>query len=126
MFEFFNIIASSWSHVPRRWIANVFQALAAITVVFAQHGPGKLPHESCVALEGEYTKYRENYNRNLSFYNELFHMFCKYFIEFSQRNVMRNKKFTGLALWALRDSKLRFPVRPKMHSFEHLILGPLI
>ena len=54
----------------------MFQALAAITVVFAQHGPGKLPHEVCVVLEREYTMYRENYNRSLSFYNELFHMFC--------------------------------------------------
>ena len=31
---------------------------------------------------------------------------------------------TGLALWSLNASKLRFPVRPKMHSFEHMLLRP--
>ena len=35
-------------------------------------------------------------------------------------------KCAGLALWALESSKLRYPVRPKMHSFEHLTLGPSI
>ena len=29
---------------------------------------------------------------------------------------------SGLALWALESGKLRFPVRPKMHSLEHLKL----
>lgn len=29
----------------------------------------------------------------------------------------------GLALAALGERKLRFPVRPKMHSFEHMSLG---
>ena len=29
----------------------------------------------------------------------------------------------GLALWALAQSRLLFPVRPKMHSLEHMLLG---
>ena len=28
----------------------------------------------------------------------------------------------GLAMQAVQDRKLRFPVRPKMHSLEHLML----
>ena len=36
------------------------------------------------------------------------------------------KKRSGLALRALHAGKLRYPVRPKMHSFEHTILGKKI
>ena len=37
--------------------------------------------------------------------------------------IFPNNYISGLALDALRKGYLRFPVRPKMHSFEHMILG---
>ena len=44
-----------------------------------------------------------------------------FFVGLYFSNVYSNQ-FRGLSLWALEDRKLRFPVRPKMHSLEHMSL----
>ena len=52
--------------MPARWILGVFEALAAIYVVFSSHGRGLLPPNLQEALEKDYEKYRENYNSSLT------------------------------------------------------------
>ena len=44
----------------------MFEALAAIYVVFSSHGRGLLPPNLHEALEKDYDKYRENYNSSLT------------------------------------------------------------
>ncbi len=46
-----------------RWICDVFSALADLAIIFASHGPGKLPMEAVQQAETLYVRYRENYNR---------------------------------------------------------------
>ena len=45
-----------------RSIRDVFQSLAAISVVFAGNGPGLMPCAANLAVERHYIKYREEYN----------------------------------------------------------------
>ena len=45
-----------------RSIRDVFQSLAAISVVFAENGPGLMPCAANLAVERHYMKYREEYN----------------------------------------------------------------
>ena len=43
---------------------NAFKALADMSTMLAEHGPGLMPREVVDALEREYLIYRENYNSN--------------------------------------------------------------
>lgn len=47
---------------PARCINEVFEALSAMSVTFAEHGPGWLPGNAVAKLEDEYMRYREFYN----------------------------------------------------------------
>ena len=47
---------------PARCINEVFGALSAMSVIFAEHGPGWLPGNAVAKLEAEYMRYRECYN----------------------------------------------------------------
>ena len=45
-----------------RSIRDVFQSLAAISIAFAENGPGFMPRAANLAVERHYIKYREEYN----------------------------------------------------------------
>ena len=47
---------------PSRWISNIFDALVKIAVVFAEHGPGRMPAEQNRICESSYLRYRMDYN----------------------------------------------------------------
>ena len=47
---------------PDRWIQEVLGALTSISILFAEHGPGRFLGNTVAAIETEYMRYRENYN----------------------------------------------------------------
>ena len=51
------------------------EALAAISVLFAQHGPGRMPADACLTAEREYLRYRQNYNSS-------FLSICKFLVSY--------------------------------------------
>ena len=112
---------------PWRWLAGCFSAFGKITAIFAAHPAGPLPPEQVTTVETEYMSYREKYNRRLD--QGLFVFWSHVHIVQGQGDLEQFFCCTayvsdwGLALWALAQSRLLFPVRPKMHSLEHLILG---
>lgn len=61
MSEVFGLSHSKKKH-PSRWISNIFEALVTIAVVFAEHGPGRMPAEQNRICEGSYLRYRMDYN----------------------------------------------------------------
>lgn len=52
--------------IPCRWIRDVFDALSGLSILFAKHGPGKMPSDAIASAEQLYMLYRDGYNRYLT------------------------------------------------------------
>lgn len=128
-----HIVDDAFSICPWRCIKEVCAALSSIADVFAREGPGLMASDVNRFVEQQYLSYREHYNSPLSakHVNVLVKRFSYvYLSEFKNQNwpklcfpTITFATSSGLAMQSLVAGKLRFPVRPKMHSYEHMTLG---
>lgn len=127
-----HIVDDAFSTCPWRCIKEVCAALSSIADVFAREGPGLMASDVNRFVEQQYLSYREHYNSPVSAkpLNVLVNKFSSVYKSkkpkvaqsiFSNHHIYASS--SGLAMQALAAGKLRFPVRPKMHTFEHLTLG---
>ena len=106
-----------------RQIKEVFEALSEIALIFAAHGRGLLPPLEIRRVESHYERYRENYNSSLMHWVCCLLVFPYKFSSIKKKTRVKIAKTAGLSLAALEEEQLRFPVRPKMHTLEPMMLG---